>query len=72
MISAFDRVENIVIVWEWVNLNSTVGNGENVGHWHFLLFHLMFDTLKLQNILSKPKAALTLSQTSPGFYVSAL
>ena len=43
-----------------------MGKGENAGYLHFLLFPNVFKRL---NFLSE---LLTLSQTSPGFYVSAL
>ena len=53
MISLSDRVE------------ITEGNGENVGHQHFLLFPQCF--LKPCSL-----GSLTLSKTSPGFYMSAV
>ena len=56
LLSAFDRTENVM------------ENGENTGYQHFLLSHYVFKS----HLLHGRESSLTLSQTSPGFYVSAV
>ena len=62
VISICERVENIV------------GKGENVGYQHFLLFPQHFQEASLSEVIKTQFhfKDITLSQTSPGFYVSAV
>ena len=59
IISVFDGVENIV------------GIGENAGYQHFLLFPQCFQKVPFSD-MSLCGNELSLSQTSPGFYMSAV
>ena len=48
------------------------GKGENAGYQHFLLFPQCFQMDSSSGSLKVGIVWLTLSQTSPGFYVSAV
>ena len=54
---------NTPFVFQWVE--NIVGKGENTGYQYFFLFPQCFEK-------AFPTMLLTLSQTSPGFYVSAV
>ena len=61
---------------EWVQ--NKAGKEENAGYQHFLLFPHCFQkasfsgSLKVGTVWEGVKGPLTLFQTSPGFYVSAV
>ena len=66
MIAVFDRAENTV------GKGENAGNRENAGYQHFLLFLQCFPKSSSLRSLKIRIVWLTLSQTSPGFYVFAV
>ena len=58
-----------MIFFFYDRLENSVGKGENAGYQHFLLFPPCFQERPVQGLFGKE---LTLSQTSPCIYLSAV
>ena len=58
-------IEAKMIIYDSDRVENILGNGENAGNQHFLLFPQCFQK-------ASSSGSLTLSQASPGFYVSAV